>query len=143
MKKFSAGKTLAVVAVAGGSLIASVAPVMADVSTQSPSNLALRVESPAKVEVSGAVLKVKVTYACPVGSSGNLSLQVTQAVAGGRIASGSGEAGVDCIGDFKTVTVTLTARDNAFRRGIAYAQATMGVPMIGVAEDERQISITA
>ncbi|MGW6937202.1 hypothetical protein ACWGE0_44640 [Lentzea sp. NPDC054927] len=88
------------------------------------------------------MLKVKVTYTCPVGSSGDLKLDVTEAVAGGRIAWGSSEVGVDCAGEPKTVTVTLTARDNAFRRGIAYAQATMGVPMAGSVKDERQISIT-
>lgn len=37
MKKFTAGKTAAVVAVAGGAVLASIAPVMADVSAQSPS----------------------------------------------------------------------------------------------------------
>ncbi|NGY66214.1 hypothetical protein G7043_45740 [Lentzea sp. NEAU-D13] len=143
MNKSFGGKTLAVVAVAGGALLASVSPVMAQVSTQSPSNLALQVESPAKTETLGAVLKVKVTYACPAGYSGGLNLQVTEAVAGGRIAWGSADVNVDCTGESKSVTVTLAARDNAFRKGIAYAQASMGVPMVGTAKDEREITIVS
>lgn len=143
MNRSFGGKALAVVAVAGGALIASVAPVMAEVSAQSPSNMAVQVESPAKTEVLGAVLKVKVTYACPAGASGGLNLQVTEAVAGGRIASGNEDVSVDCTGDFKTVTVTVVARDNAFRRGIAYARAILSAPMVGVAKDERQITISS
>lgn len=138
-----AGKALAVVAVAGGALLASVAPVMAQVSTQSPSNMAVQVESPAKAEVSGAVLKVDVTYTCPAGAYGGLRLQVAEAVAGGRIASGSEDVGVDCTGESKTVTVTVVAQDNAFRRGIGYARVSLSAPMVGVAKDERQITITA
>jgi hypothetical protein len=121
--------------------MASVSPVMAQASTQSPSNMAVQVES-AKAEVLGAVLKVNVTYACPAGSPGGLNLQVNQAVAGGRIASGSEDVSVNCTGDSETVTVTVMARDNAFRRGVGYARATLSAPMVGVARDERQITIT-
>ena len=45
MTKLSMGKTAAIVAVAGGAVLASIAPVMADVSAQSPSAGAIRVES--------------------------------------------------------------------------------------------------
>lgn len=143
MKKSFGGKALAVVAVAGGALMASISPVMAQVSTQSPSNLAVQVESPAKTEVQGVVLKVNVTYACAADTSLVLSLKVTEAVAGGRIASGGDDITADCTGQSKTVTMTLVAQDNAFRRGVAYAQATLGAPMMGVAKDERQISIVS
>ena len=143
MKRSFGGRTLAVVAAAGGALIASVAPAMAQVSTQSPSAMVVQVESPAKTEVRGVVLKVNVTYACPAGTTVVLSLQVTEAVAGGRIASGSDDIGIDCTGESKTVTMTLTARDNAFRRGTAYAEASMGAPMIGSARDEREIMIVS
>lgn len=143
MNKSFGGKALAVVAVAGGAMLASVAPVMAEVSAQSPSNMAVQVESSAKTEVAGAVLKVNVTYTCPAGASGGLNLQVTEAVAGGRIASGNEDVGVECTGESKTVTVTVVARDNAFRKGIAFARANLSAPMVGVAKDERQITITS
>jgi hypothetical protein len=50
MKKYFGGKALAVAAVAGGAIIASVAPVMAEVSAESPSVALIRVENPAKIK---------------------------------------------------------------------------------------------
>ena len=80
MRKFSGGKALAVAAVVGGAVLASVAPVMADVAAQSPSTAAVRVESPAKIKALGAVAEVKVTYACQSGAQAYLNLNVTQSV---------------------------------------------------------------
>jgi hypothetical protein len=125
MKKFSGGKTLAVAAVAGGAVLASVAPVMAEVSAQSPSLSAVRVEAPGKLKAWGAAVEVPVTYACPVGSSQpyvyvNLSQNVL-----GRIASGSGSKQVTCTGGFETTKVTVTAQNLAFWPVDAFAQANL------------------
>ena len=125
MKKFSGGKTLAVAAVVGGAVLASVAPVMAEVSAQSPSLSAVRVEAPGKLKAWGAAVEVPVTYACPPGSSQpyvyvNLSQNVL-----GRIASGSGSKQVTCTGGFETTKVTVTAQNLAFWPVDAFAQANL------------------
>lgn len=125
MKKLSGGKALAVAAVVGGAVLASVAPVMAEVSAQSPSLSAVRVEAPGKLKAWGAAVEVPVTYACPLGSSQpyvyvNLSQNVL-----GRIASGSGSKQVTCTGGFETTKVTVTAQNLAFWPVDAFAQANL------------------
>ncbi|HEX8864346.1 MAG TPA: hypothetical protein VF821_01700, partial [Lentzea sp.] len=88
MKKLSGGRSLAVLAVAGGAVLASVAPVLADVADASPSVAAVKVEQRAKIKALGAVADVQVTYACPTGSVAAVSVSLNQAVLGGGIASG-------------------------------------------------------
>jgi hypothetical protein len=141
MKKLSGGRTVAVVAVAGGVILASIAPVMADVSAQSPSAGLVRVESPAKWKAWGAAIEVPVTYTCPVGTqSAYLNLSVTQSV-WGLVASGSAYRDLDCTGGFETITLNVTANDHAFSWGKAFAKAEVrGYPNVG-ARDEREISI--
>ncbi|MET9232480.1 hypothetical protein [Lentzea sp. NPDC003310] len=139
MKKFSAGKTAAVVAVAGGAVLASVAPVMADVSAQSPSQSVVRIESPAKVISVGAAVEVDVTYVCAAGTRGNLSLSLTQRRLLG-VATGSGYKAVDCTGGFATTKITVTATNRAFGWGPAYAKAEL-YSQLANAADEREIHV--
>lgn len=142
MKKFSGGKTLAVVAVAGGALAASIAPVMADVSAQSPSQGLVRVES-AKWKTFGAAVEVKMTYTCPVGTQSTyLNVSLTQNVAVG-VASGSAyKDSLNCTGGFETTTLNVTANDHAFLLGgKAFAKAELrGYPNV-IARDEREVRI--
>ncbi|KJK44658.1 hypothetical protein UK23_28700 [Lentzea aerocolonigenes] len=141
MKKLSGGKSLAVMAVAGGAILASVAPVMAEVSAQSPSLSAVRVESPAKLKAWGAAAELKVTYACPAGSTSTyLYLNLTQN-AFGRIASGGTSKNVQCTGGFETITLTLTSQNAPFLPGIkAYAKAELN-SYPNSATDEREIDV--
>lgn len=141
MKKFSGGKTLAVVAVAGGAILASIAPVMAEVSAQSPSAALVRVESPAKLKALGAAVEVDVTYSCPVSQSpAYVSLSVTQNVGIG-IASGSASKSVTCTGGFQTVKMSVTPQNWAFNViSPAFAKAELSA-WPHSATDERQIKI--
>jgi hypothetical protein len=142
MKKLSGGKTLAVVAVAGGALLASIAPVMADVSAQSPSQGLVRVES-AKYKTFGAAVEVKVTYTCPVGAQASyLSVSLTQNVGVG-VASGSGyQENLSCTGAFQTTTVNVTASGHAFLLwGKAFAKADLRAYPNANASDEREVRI--
>ncbi|MFI6101321.1 hypothetical protein ACIA8G_37730 [Lentzea sp. NPDC051213] len=142
MKKLSGGKTLAVAAVAGGAVLASVAPVLADVSAQSPSTAAIRVESPAKWKAWGAAIEVQVTYACQPGSSqAYFNLSVTQSVVGGVAVGGAYKDNLNCTGGFETTTVNVTANDRAFRWGTAFAKAELRGYPNSVARDEREIKI--
>ncbi|MFD4670800.1 hypothetical protein ACFWNN_13765 [Lentzea sp. NPDC058450] len=127
MKKLSGGKSLAVVAVAGGAILASIAPVMADVSAQSPSQSLVRVEGPANLRANGATIEVDVTYACPVTStSAYVYVSATQAVGGGNVATGGGSKGATCTGGFETVKVTVAASNKAFRKNNkAYVKADL------------------
>lgn len=140
MKKFSGGKSLAVAAVVGGAVIASVAPVMADVSAQSPSTSLVRVESPAKLKAWGAAAEVKVTYVCPQGQSSTyLYVSLTQNVLG-RIASGSASKSVTCTGGFETTTLSVTATNLAFWPLKAFAKADLNT-WPNPAADEREINL--
>ncbi|RDI30769.1 hypothetical protein [Lentzea flaviverrucosa] len=140
MKKFTAGKTAAVVAVAGGAILASIAPVMADVSAQSPSQALVRVESPAKRKASGAAVEADVTFSCPAGvQQGYINLSITQRVPFG-VASGSTSKSVTCTGAFQTVKVSVTAQNRAFLGGRAYAKAELSAwPHSATHEGEIQI----
>ncbi|HEX8864345.1 MAG TPA: hypothetical protein VF821_01695 [Lentzea sp.] len=143
MKKLSGGKTLAVAAVAGGALLASVAPVMAEVSAQSPSQGLVRVESPAKWKSLGAVVEVQVTYSCPVGTqSAYLNVSLTQAVFGGVAVGGAYKDNLDCTGGFVTETLNVTATDRKFSfLTPAFAKSELrGYPNVG-AKDEREIKV--
>ncbi|MDT7790012.1 MAG: hypothetical protein QOF58_8431 [Pseudonocardiales bacterium] len=140
MKKLSGGKTLAVVAVAGGAILASIAPVMADVSAQSPSLSAVRIEGPAKLKAWGAAAEVQVTYACPASSSyTNVYVRLTQNVLG-RIAAGGASKTVTCSGGFETTTVTVTAENVAFWPVDAFAKADLN-SYPNPASDERVITL--
>lgn len=139
MKKLSAGKTAAVVAVAGGAILASIAPVMADVSAESPSQALVRVESPAKWKAWGAAVEADVTFSCPAGQQGYVNLSISQAVLGG-VASGGTSSRVTCNGAFQTVKLSVTAQNRAFRWGTAYAKADLSVwPHTATHEGEIQI----
>lgn len=141
MKKLSGGKTLAIAAVAGGAILASVAPVMADVSAQSPSTSAVRIETPAKLKAWGAAVEVQVTYACARSSSTGtyLYVSINQNVLG-RIASGGGSKSVTCTGGFETTTVTVAAQNLAFWPIDAYAKADLNA-YPNTATDERVITL--
>lgn len=107
------GRTAAVVAVAGGAVLASIAPVMAEVSAQSPSAGAIRVES-AKLKALGAAVEVKVTYACPAGHTGYFNVALNQAKFLGVATGSAYKDYLDCTGGFETTTITVTANDRPF-----------------------------
>jgi hypothetical protein len=127
MKKLSGGRTLAVAAVAGGALLASVAPVLADVSTQSP-GVGIKVEPIAKIKATGAAVEITVTYECPAGFPAwpptYVFLDVNQAVFGG-VAKGAGSLEVRCTGKPETVSLTPIAQDKPFRWGSAWVRANL------------------
>ncbi|GGN12688.1 hypothetical protein GCM10011609_61220 [Lentzea pudingi] len=140
MKKLTAGKTAAVVAVAGGAILASIAPVLADVSAQSPSQALVRVESPAKWKALGAAVEVDVTFSCPASpSQGYVNISISQTVLGG-VASGGTSKSVTCTGAFQTIKLSVTAQNRAFRWGTAYAKAELSSwPHSATHEGEIQI----
>ncbi|GAA0240601.1 hypothetical protein GCM10010492_44700 [Saccharothrix mutabilis subsp. mutabilis] len=139
MKTFP--KIAAVVAVAGAAVFASVLPGSADVAAQSPSLGAVRVESPAILEARGAAVRVSVTIVCPAGYPTSVNLTVTQR-SGGGVATGSDyKSPVTCTGTAQTIELTPTANGEAFRRGTAFASASMYVSGPGYVTDDREIEI--
>src|SRR4051812_29995427 len=89
---------LAVVAVVAGTLVASVVPVSADVSADSPPLGLVRVVSPATLQAQGAAVTVRVTFVGPASSPTNfplgfLTLTVTERV-GQQIASGTANTSI-------------------------------------------------
>jgi hypothetical protein len=140
MKKLSGGKTLAVVAAMGGAVLASVMPVMADVSSDSPAAGTVKTESPAKIKAWGAAVEITVTYNCPTSSglTSSLSVDINQAVFGG-LAKGFANKTVPCTNKTETTTITATAQDKAFIWGKAYVRAGLYTNPYS-AHDEREIT---
>ena len=137
-----AKRIMAIVAIAGGALAATVLPSSADVSTQSPSVAAVRVESPAILAARGAAVIAPVTVVCQPGANAFLSIEITEN-AGGKIARGSNSVQINsCTGGFQEFNVAVTSETVPFRRGTAFGSASLfvsGVP--GEATDDREISI--
>jgi hypothetical protein len=144
MNKLSMGKTAAVVAVAGGAVLASIVPVMADVSAQSPSAGAIRAESPAKLKAWGAAIEVQMTYACPAGHTGYFNVTVNQAKIGGVAVGSAYKDNLNCTGGFETTTVVVTANDRPFDIfAPAFAKSELRTYQNGnAARDDREIRIS-
>ena len=95
----------------------------------------VRIGREATLVARGAAIRVPIRYSCsPDVTFADLQVRVTQRVGGNRLAQGFGstqEQSVDlvCDGQVHTVVVTVTAfgeaGGNAFRRGTAFAEATL------------------
>ncbi|HET9141149.1 hypothetical protein [Actinophytocola sp.] len=142
---------LAVTAIVAGTLVASVAPVSADVSADSPSLGLVRVESPATLQARGAAITVRVTFVGPASNPsgfplGYLSLTVTERV-GQQIATGTASASIGWFtGGAESIELTVLPSPGSapFRRGTAFASATLNInffPNPPPATDQREIQI--
>lgn len=125
LRRRSAGIALAL-----GAAVASIVPIQAAVADSSPPDpyFNYSVQSPATLVARGVAIDVPVSVTCfPEVGGFFLQLQVSQRVAGGRIASGFGQlsSGANCDGFPHTVTVRIVASagGNAFKSGTALSQA--------------------
>jgi hypothetical protein len=88
----------------------------------------------------GVVIPVDVT--CPAGSTGFLSVSVTQA-RGRFIANGFGGESLACTGSLQTILVTVNAQSGAFKRGTALVDAQLGsCNFTCFADDSEEVSLT-
>lgn len=135
-------KALAVAAIVGGALLALVLPGEAQVSADSPSVPAIRIESPATLEARGAALSTQVLVVCQSGATAFVSISVTERV-GGDIASGNGNSQILCAGGLQTVDLPVFAVGSPFRKGTAFAVANVFVTTFpsSQANDQRDIEI--
>jgi hypothetical protein len=135
-------KALAVVAIVAGALLALVLPGEAQVSADSPSAPAIRIESPATLEARGAALSTQVLVVCQPGATAFVSISVSERV-GGDIANGGGSNQIQCTGSLQTVDLPVFATGSPFRRGTAFAVANVFVSTFpsNQANDQRDIEI--
>ncbi len=117
---------LATIGIGGG--LAIFGPALPAVGSHSPPAVfAVEVGDSATLVERGAAVSVPVEITCPAGSTGFISVTVTQR-AGSRIASGSGwNSDFVCTGATQTVDVLVTANGQAFKRGGAVAQAYLSI----------------
>jgi hypothetical protein len=145
MKRFPIlTRIAALAAVIVGSGAALALPAGADINVLSPPLAAVQIESPAILGARGAFITVPVTVVCASGGSGFLRMEVTETV-GQDIALGSTFTDFGCTGGFQTVNVVVTAFDNPFKRGTAFAQADFEVcdnTGCSFGETDREIKIT-
>jgi hypothetical protein len=143
-RKFFGGKGLAVAAVVAGAVLACIAPVMAEVSADSPSAPVVRLESPAKLKAWGAAIEVQVGYTCPVNEKGTaaVNVYVSQAVLGGGIAGGYAQKELPCTGRYEIAAVNLQPWEGkAFQPGVAYGQLALALWPGGMVYDDREFHI--
>jgi len=126
MSKRSTWRLLAAIAVGGG--LAFSVPALPAVGQASPPGpvVSVGVGDPATLVAKGAAVSVPVDVTCPAGSTGYLSVRVTER-AGSRIASGFGSSSVVCTGAPQTVDVLVTGQGQAFKKGPAVAEASLSV----------------
>lgn len=136
---------LAVGAVVLGAAAASIVPVMADVSDDSPSNAAVRVHSDAKLKAAGAAIEVTLTYRCPPGgASPNGNVDVSQAGPGGNATAHRFLTPPPCTGERQTLTTYLVPDERPFRLGTAFVKASVfAMDNSYSARDEREIEIVS
>jgi hypothetical protein len=137
-------KIVAVVAIAAGGAVAFALPAGADVSSLSPAIGGVRIESPALLEARGAAVTVPITVVCAPGATGGLSLEVAQRV-GSEVTHGFDSMQLPpCTGGFQNLSLSVTAQERAFRKGQAFASASMFICDGGGCrslQDQREITI--
>jgi hypothetical protein len=124
MRRFAGIRAVLVLLLLTGTLVASALPALAQ-----PTGT-VRIGPEATLVARGAAIQVPVRYSCtPETTFGELSVQVTQRVGGGRLAEGFGSTtNLICDGQVHTARVTVTASgENAFRQGVAFARASLFV----------------
>ncbi len=136
-------RLVAAVGIGGG--LAFAVPVLPAVGQISPpAVLSVEVGDQATLVARGAAVSVPVEVRCPAGSTGFLSVRVTQR-AGSRIASGSGSTNdFVCTGATQAVEVLVPAQGQAFKKGQAVAEASLFVcgPMFcGSVNDTENIEL--
>lgn len=123
MRRFASIRAVVVLLLLTGTLVvASALPALA----QPTATVSIRPQ--ATLLARGAAVRVPVRYSCsPDTVFVDLSVQVSQRVGGGRLAQGFGfTSSLLCDGQVHTVRVNVQGSgDNAFRRGVAFAQATL------------------
>ena len=137
-------RLLAAIGIGGGLALAVPAlPAVGQISP--PAVFSVEVGDEATLVARGAAVLVPVEIRCPAGSTGFLSVRVTQRV-GSRIASGSGSTSdFVCTGATQTVEVLVPAQGQAFKKGPAVAEASLfacGPFFCGPANDIENIEIS-
>jgi hypothetical protein len=125
MRRLAGIRALLVLFVLAGALVVgSALPALAQ---EAPTGT-VRIRQQATLVAGGAAVRVPIRYSCsPDTTYAEIDVQVTERVGGNRLAQGFGSTtNLVCDGQVHTAVVTVTAfGDNAFRRGEAFAQATL------------------
>jgi hypothetical protein len=136
---------IAMGAIAAGAVLAFALPVDAAVSLQSesPPTAEVTLGGTAVLDAKGAVVFAPVNVVCQPGSYSSLNVSVTQNVGSG-IASGQTYTEIQqCTGSVQSFEIAVVPTQKAFRRGVAFGQASLYVCEYGchTALDEHNIEI--
>jgi hypothetical protein len=124
MRRLATIRALLVLVVLAGALVGSALPALAQ---QAPTGT-VHIRQQATLVARGAAIRVPIRYSCsPDTAYAEIDVQVTERVGGNRLAQGYGfTQDLTCDSQVHTAVVTVTAfGGNAFRRGEAFAQATV------------------
>jgi hypothetical protein len=119
---------IAAAAIGVGAAVALTIPGAGAVSlqSQSPPVAAIALGDTAKLEARGAVISVPVSVVCQPGLYAFFSVQVVER-SGGNIASGGAGQEIGCTGSVQQLTVSITANQEPFKKGVAFGQASLAV----------------
>lgn len=113
------------VVIAAGGTLAALGPASPAVAFFSPPLfLDVAVDSPATLVARGAAVDVPVEVTC-TSNQASVVVTLTEAVGGHAVATGSGFATVGCTNARERILVTVTAVDTPFRKGTAFAAASV------------------
>ena len=134
-------------AIAAGAVLAFALPVDAAVSLQSesPPTAEVTLGDTAVLDAKGAVVFAPVNVVCQPGSYASLNVSVTQNVGSG-IASGTTYTQIQqCTGSVQSFEIAVVPTQKAFRRGVAFGQASLYVCLYTchTALDEHNIEIVS
>lgn len=116
---------LAAVTVAGATAAAIVIPASPAVAFSSGGLiLSVAIQSPALLIAKGAAIGLPVDYVCVNAADAEITVNVTEAVANGALASASGaQQSLVCDGELQTATIDMPATGMAFIKGPGFAEA--------------------
>jgi hypothetical protein len=125
MRRLATIRALLVLLVLAGALV--VGSALPAAAQEAPTGT-VHIRQQATLVAGGAAIRVPIRYSCsPDTAYAEIDVQVTERVGGNRLAQGFGfTQDLTCDSQVHTAVVTVTAfGDNAFRRGGAFAQATV------------------
>ena len=125
--KMTRPRLLAALAIGAGAAMAMALPAGAAVSlqSQSPPVQSVTLGNQATLDANGAVVFAPVKVVCAPGTFAFLSVTVAENV-GGFIASGTAGLEIEpCTGTTQKLTVAVIPNQRAFRKGLAFGQATL------------------
>jgi len=109
------------------SVVAAVAAVVGVGGVAQAATTDVTIGPTATLKARGAAVITSVVVQCPRGFQGGINVQVSERVSSSHVTNGFGGLNITCTGSVQTFRVPAASFDRPFQRGVAFAQASLGV----------------